>query len=294
MKSAVADYKNRIFAIRIEATDGVNVVRFVDFPHDLDMGGNTYQADSGYEMTTYSATHSAAPSIIDLQGVLEASGIDLDSINSGIWDNAKGFIFATSWANPTEDEEPIAKFLFGKISLRDDRYVVELIHLIDAISQSVGRSHGPLCPWTLFDENLDGDTVSSANSKCGLSLASYKVTGTITHVTDNGTFRDSARAEADDYFGVGAIRFTSGLNQNVRSHEIKTYASVNQTVTLFESMPYTVQVGDTYEMIPGCRKRLAEDCRDKYSNVVNGTSGGFGGFPHMITQQQYMARGRGG
>lgn len=298
MKSAVADYKTRIFAIRIESTNGNDVVRLIDYPHDLSIGGNVYRSDSGYEFTQYGATNSASPSVIDLEGVLLAAGIDLDSITAGVWDNAKGYIFATSWTNPVVDEEPIAKFLFGKVRLEDDRYVVELMHLIDALNQSVGLSHGPLCVNTLFDENLDGETF--ARSKCGLSLAAYKVTGTITAVTSNQVFVDASRAEADDYFGVGSIRFTSGNNfdAGVRSAVIQSYVGVlspntnNGTITLFEAMPFAVQVGDTYEMIPGCRKQLAI-CRDKYSNVVNVTSGGFLAFPHLITQAQYTAVGRG-
>jgi hypothetical protein len=41
-------------------------------------------------------------------------------------------------------------------------------------------------------------------------------------------------------------------------------------------MPFEVVVGDAYSLLPGCRKRLAEDCRDKFNNVVN-----FRGFPHV-------------
>lgn len=301
MKSVVADYKTRVFAIRIESTNGTDAVRFVDYPVDLTMGSETYQSDAGYQFTSYNATNSATPSVIDFEGILLAAGISLDSIVAGVWDNAKGYIFATSWTNPTEDEEPIGKFIVGKITIRDDRYVAELMHLIDALSQSVGRSHGPLCPWTLYDENLDGDTF--ANSKCGLSLADDLVTGTITDVTSNQVFVDSARTEADDFFGVGAILFTSGNNADagVKSAEIKTYdgaaSSSNGTITLFQPLPFAVQPGDAYQMIPGCRKRLEEDCRDKHDNVVNSTgstgAGGFGGFPHMLTISQYTSIGRG-
>jgi uncharacterized phage protein (TIGR02218 family) len=282
MKPAVANYERRIFALRIESTNGVDVVRFVSYPHDLVMGGETYQSDLGYELTDYSATSSASPAVLDLQGILDAAGVDRASIVSGTWDNAKVKVFATDWANPVEDEEPIALFLFGKTSLRDDRYVIECMQLIDAINQSVGRTHGPLCPWTLFDENIDGTEFSE--SKCGLDIDDYIETGTLTAVTSNLVFRDSSRGEAADYFAVGAIRFTTGNNAGLKSQEIKSYAA-DGTITLFQPFPSAVQVGDQYEIVPGCRKRL-EDCRDKFSNVLN-----FGGFPNMITQSQYQQIG---
>ncbi len=46
MKSHVADYKTRVFSVRIEAVGG-SVVRFVDNPHDLTMSGHVYSARSG-------------------------------------------------------------------------------------------------------------------------------------------------------------------------------------------------------------------------------------------------------
>ena len=45
-------------------------------------------------------------------------------------------------------------------------------------------------------------------------------------------------------------------------------------VTLVLAMPAAVQVGDTFSIVAGCRKRL-EDCRDKFDNVLN-----FRGEPH--------------
>jgi hypothetical protein len=37
----------------------------------------------------------------------------------------------------------------------------------------------------------------------------------------------------------------------------------------------TIEVGDTFIPTVGCRKRLEEDCRDKFDNVLN-----FVGEPH--------------
>ncbi len=37
-----------------------------------------------------------------------------------------------------------------------------------------------------------------------------------------------------------------------------------------------IQVGDTFDVIAGCRKRLTEDCKVKFNNVLN-----FQGEPHL-------------
>ena len=92
--------------------------------------------------------------------------------------------------------------------------------------------------------------------------------------------RDATRAEADDYFAGGTLRFTSGLNAGLKPLEIKRYEA-DGTLETFEPFYYAPAIGDAYEMIPGCRKRLA-DCRDKWNNVIN-----FGGFSNIPTGSQY-------
>lgn len=284
MKTSVADRETKLFCLRIVATDGTTV-RFVQYPHDIYIDSNLYLSDQGHEFTNFSATSDLSPSVIDMEGILTAAGIDRDGIESGVWSNAKCYLFATSWTNPVEDEEEIAKFLFGEAVLQDDRYVCRLVHLIDALSQSVGRSHGPLCPWTVFDETLDGQVIDSRLSKCGLDINDYKVTGTITSITNNRVFRDSSRSEAAEYFTSGSIKFTSGNNAGLRSQEIKqSYA--DGTINLFIPFHYSLQLGDAYEMIPGCLKRRTEDCFIKYNNVIH-----FGGFPDMPTSSNYQQVG---
>ena len=62
----------------------------------------------------------------------------------------------------------------------------------------------------------------------------------------------------------------AGLQAKVKSH---TVAGV---ITLMLPMPSDPVAGDTFDIIAGCRKRLHEDCRDKFDNVVN-----FQGEPHL-------------
>ena len=54
------------------------------------------------------------------------------------------------------------------------------------------------------------------------------------------------------------------------------------TVTTHLAAHYAIEVGDTYEMIPGCDHTRSGDCVGKYSNAIN-----FGGFADVITTQEY-------
>jgi len=89
--------------------------------------------------------------------------------------------------------------------------------------------------------------------------------GTITAVNSNENFTDAARTEADNTFDRGYLTFTGGLNVGV-SMEIKTFTS--DTFQSALPFPYTVQVGDSYEVYAGCDKTDAT-CRDDYDNIIN-------------------------
>ena len=53
-------------------------------------------------------------------------------IASGVFDGARCYVFATSWAAPVVDEEPLIASILGKTTISDDRYVIENMGLLDA------------------------------------------------------------------------------------------------------------------------------------------------------------------
>lgn len=276
MKSTVANYQTRVLCLRIEATDGSTIIRLTHHARDLTMSNDeVYLSLSGYDFSGYSANSTMSSSTIDLEGFFGGIGITRDQISSGLFDNARCFLFATNWDNPVEDYEPITKSIFGKTTIADDKYIIEEMALVDCLNQSVGKTYSAGCQKTFGGQEYAG---------CGVDLGAITEIGTITSVTSNLVFRDSSRGEAADYFGGGTIEFTSGNNSGLSPQEIKAYAA-DGTITLFETFYYNVQVGDTYSIVPGCRKRL-EDCRDKWDNVVN-----FGGFSFVPTETQYLQHG---
>ena len=287
MKSVVAPYATAAWCVRIECVGGLTM-RLTTYPYNLTMSDATvYETDSGYEQTAYTAGVNFSPSAIDLEGFAGVGGITRDQIASGVFDNARVYIFKCDWLNPVEDYEEVTTGYFGKTRLEDERYKTEGLSLSDALNQSVGLTYAVTC------SNTFGD------AKCGITLSLADVTGSITHVTSGGLFRDSSRSEASDWFGAGSIEFTSGSNAGLRRIEVKSYAADGWITTVAPAY-YTPQVGDTYKMIPGCRRRL-EDCRDKWGNVAvtNGVhalkqypnKGGFFGFPHVPSSSSYQQVG---
>lgn len=271
MKAVVADYRYRCHGLRIECANGL-VVRLTDYPRDLVMSGQTYRADNGYQFTGSQSGTNLSPAVMDLEGVVSLAGIARDAIASGVFDGARLYCFATSWRAPVEDEEPIGAAILGKATLMDDRYRIEMMALIDALGQSVGRTYAPAC-----DKIFGGQEYAG----CGVDLAAVTVTGTLTAVTSPYIVRDAARAEPADWFGAGTIRYTSGPNVGLAPLEIKRF-DADGTIETFEPAYYPPTTGDAYELVPGCRKRLEEDCKTKWNNVLN-----FGGFPFVPTGSTY-------
>lgn len=273
MKTHVVPFGTRAYCVRIEATNGL-VVRLTSHPRDLVAGGQTYLSQSGYEFTGRSDGTGTAPGVMDLQGVADIAGVSKDAMASGVFDNARMYVFATDYTAPVDDEEPIGAAILGKARIEDERYVIEMMSLIDALNQSVGKTYTAACQKTFGGQEYAG---------CKVDLVPITVTGTITHVTSSAVVRDSSRVEVADWFGAGTLRYTSGPNAGLKAQEIKRYEA-DGTIETFEPAYYAPSVGDAYEMIPGCRKRRAEDCRDKWNNIIN--CGAFGDVPTSSTYSQ--------
>lgn len=271
MKATVADYQTRVICLRIVPVSGATV-RLTHYPTDLTMSNaQVYASFQGYDFTGYESVSSMAPGAVDIQGILGVAGISREAIASGVYDNARCYLFATSWTAPVEDEEQITASTLGKATLIDDAFVVEEMVLVDALNQSVGQTYTSNCQKTF------GGTTGPVIGRCNKVVTPS--TGTITSVTSSSILRDSARAEVADYFGYGLLSFTSGANAGLKAVQVKRHEA-DGTLELFEAMPYPMVIGDAYSLIPGCRKRL-EDCRDKWANVIN-----FGGFSRIPTNNQ--------
>lgn len=85
---------------------------------------------------------------------------------------------------------------------------------------------------------------------------------------------DTSPTEPLDWFTEGYITWVTGLNAG-HTKRIKSYTAAG-VITLVVGLWNNVQVGDTFTIVAGCRKRLIEDCQTKFDNVLN-----FDGEPHL-------------
>lgn len=193
----------------------------------------------------------------------DGSIFTLRDIQGGVWQGARYEAFRYDWTDPAKGKEWLSAGELGQITLKDGSVEVELRDWRQYLQQPVGEVSSRTCRAMLGD------------ARCKVNLAPITHNATVTSVTSRSVFASSGLGTARptaDFFGEGEIRFTSGACNGL-AQKVKAYTAAGQVTTVI-AMPADVAIGDTFTIIGGCRKRLA-DCRDKFNNVLN-----FRGEPH--------------
>ena len=257
-----SDTPTTAFGLRITRTDD-EVFGWTSADIDATIDAVLYRAAPGLDVASWAASAGLAVDSSELTVLADDTVMTRADIIAGRWNNAAFYLFRYNWAAPGDGVEPISVGLIGELHPRAGAYVAELRGLQQYLQQPVGAVSTKTCRARLGD------------AMCTVDLGDWTETGTVTSVTSKQVFVDTSRTEADDYFGEGILTWTGGLNSGL-SQKVKTYAA--DTFTLSLPMIFAVQVGDTYSVIAGCRKRLDEDCFTKFDNVLN-----FQGEPHRPT-----------
>lgn len=266
-------------AIVIQRTDG-QLYGFTshDLPFVLDVtpwglgsAALEFDAKQGLTASNLVSTSGFAVDNMELTTLDDGSLFQRDEVLAGVWRNAQWRIFRYRWdvAVPTiaNDVETLHRGTVGEITLNAATIKVELRGLKQLLQQSVGEVSTKTC------RNRLGD------GRCRVDLAPWTHAGVITAVTDKRTFAASGLTQAADYYGEGVITFTNGANKGL-SQKVRTHAA-GGVFTLVLPMVMTVAVGDQFTAVAGCRKRLMEDCKAKFGNVLN-----FRGEPHRPTTDE--------
>lgn len=251
--------------IVITRTDAV-VLRFTSLDVALTVSGNVY-TPCGLNVSGLTMSAGLAVNNAELQILPDpALGITRADLITGKWDHAAFQLFETDSSNPGNGINILMSGNLGEVKPARGLFTVELRSLAQVLQNPVGATTSKTCRYRL------GSTALPAGL-CKLALGPFTKTGTLTSAASRQVFTDTARTEADDYFGEGLLTWTGGANAGY-SEKIKTYAA--DTFTLVRPAPFAVVAGDTYSAIAGCRKRAIEDCKTKFNNLLN-----FGGEPDL-------------
>ncbi len=115
------------------------------------------------------------------------------------------------------------------------------------------RKYYTSCPYTLY------------SASCGLDIAQYKTTGTVTQVNSQTEFLCDLTF-ADDYYNQGGIEWLDGPLAGATAPIKLSYATGGRLITLLPLKAAPV-AGNTFKIYPGCNK-LPATCRDKFNNYL--------------------------
>jgi uncharacterized phage protein (TIGR02218 family) len=241
---------------KITRQDGV-VEGYTDHDVDIVYDGVTYYANNGFTPTAVQTSSDASVDNLEVAGILNT--LSRADIEAGKYDYADVRIFLINHASPSDGIIKLRRGRTGEITLKNGQFQAELRGMLQMLQQPIGSVYSPLCRAEL------GAAIGSTQWSCGVTLASFTVTGTVTAVASQQQFTDLGRAEDANYFTYGKLTWTSGDNDGL-SMEVKAFAT--GVFTLFQPMPYAIDVGDTYSVYAGCDKKRTT-CKQKFNNVVN-------------------------
>lgn len=146
-------------------------------------------------------------------------------------------------------------------------------------AQTTGTSdeNEPTWPVSVDDTVVDDDG-SFGGTIIWQAIFARTVVGTVDTVTSLRQFTALSIDFVNDYFAEGMITWLTGNNIGM-SHRIRNDDGAG-ALELFSVAYETIQVGDTFIIVAGCRKAVNADCSVKFFNTWN-----FGGFPHVAPER---------
>lgn len=245
---------------KVTRTDGT-IYGFTTHDRDITYSGLVYSRLSGLLVSDVAQKSDLSVDNVQLTFVLDSAIISTSDLLVGKWDAAVIDLMLINYADTTMGVASVTTGTVGQVSIADSNASAEFRGATQPLSQKIGRRIVPMCDAVLGD------------SRCGVTLASYTVTGTATSAGASSVV-DTSRAEATGYFDNGVLTMTSGASSGLR-YEIQHFTA-GGTIALYSNLPLGVSAGDTYSMSPGCNKLLKDsagaytgDCKAKFNNVVN-------------------------
>jgi uncharacterized phage protein (TIGR02218 family) len=247
---------------------------FTDHDQDVIFSGQIYMSVVGYSPTAVDTSSELNPDNLELAGFMTSPSLTEADIHSGIWDYAKVEIAEINYLDPSMGKNILRTGTIGQVKGGRTKFTAELRGLMQAYTRTIVRETTKEC------------TADLGDARCKVDLAAFTITVTVQTVDAlNQSITSSGIPGPTSYWDGGLVSFTSGANAGLK---MEVQFSTAGAISLHESMPFVIAPGDTFTMYPGCSKRLIEDCKNKFDNVINNR-----GFEYLPGSDAYKVGGSG-
>ena len=130
-----------------------------------------------------------------------------------------------------------------------------------------------VAPTKVLNQKLPRNTFQATclhtlyDTHCTVNKGAKTVSGVVASGSTTNLV-NSNRTEADNYFNLGVITFTSGVNSGLQ-RSVDAYTNANGQFSIPFPLPAAPQAGDTFSAYPGCNKLYGGDCLGKFNNQPN-------------------------
>jgi len=231
---------------------------------DLTISGDTFSGSYGFDVGTASfSSGSGAPSIGLTNPAVAVGPLTFEEAASGLISGLPVRLWIADAEAGTRDEIG-SKWYIGTIETNDaGRVSFEVKAASRKQKQLFLDKFNPVCANQLGD------------ARCGVNLATFTDTVTVSSVTDAFTFAVTGSSRANDYFALGAIQFTSGDNDGL-SYDVRKWTLSGGVVKLASPLKRPVIIGDTATIHAGCDRTTGAAGCARFSNVAR-----FRGFEYL-------------
>ncbi|SRR5579871_818750 len=257
-------YRAEIFQFTLQ---GGAVYYWTSYGQPLTVGGNLY--NTGLVIKRGSFTQEVGITVPTLEMTLApkwdspnvptiGGGSLLQAVRNGLFRNAD-FIFSRVFmGSPLDTSLGAVPFFPGRVSTWKVGRMAALL-TIEAYTAILNQQ----MPRNLFQA---GCVHTLYDAGCTLAKATFRVSGSVA-TAPSGNSITSGLTQADGYFALGVLTFTSGANNGL-SYAVQAYAHASGTVTTVKPFQSAPAPGDTFTILPGCDKQQAT-CSAKFSNTAH-------------------------
>lgn len=231
---------------------------------DIVVDGNTYRSARGFTLTQISLSLFTTQQNTELSVALHASGVTVDDIEAGEFDDQLVTVSIVDWNNLGDGGLVLFAGTIGDCTFDTAGFATfDLNGLMSKRRALANELFSPTC------RNELGDDL------CGFAINSTRFLATVDGSPTPTQYSFSTNATAvDDYYSAGVLEWVTGNNAGL-FFDIKGYTQSQGLVKIWTKLPRTIQVGDTCYLYQGCPKTVAA-CRDTFDNLLN-----FRGEPYM-------------
>lgn len=247
---------------KLERSDGT-IYYFTNHDKKITFDGHDYTPAGGFNASARQKNTELSDDNMSIAGMISSGAITEDDLRAGRYRNTKITEYLVDWKYPWLGAFMTSSYWIMNPVFTGEVWNAELQGVTRWLAPKVGDVYGRQCRHEL------GDT------SCGIVLSGIKESGTVSVINiERQDFDATGLSTATtDYFNYGKLTWTSG-NNNGLSFDVKDYTG-GDNILLQLLTPFDIEVGDTFDIYPGCDK-LKETCNTKFSNIVN-----YGGFPFI-------------